>query len=52
MMQRVDLALVLAVDASSSVDRAEFDLMIGGYAAAFREAEIARALLSLSLIHI
>lgn len=46
MMQRVDLALVLAVDASSSVDRAEFDLMIGGYAAAFREAEIARALLS------
>jgi hypothetical protein len=46
MMQRVDLALVLAVDASSSVDRAEFDLMIGGYAAAFRETEIARALLS------
>jgi hypothetical protein len=46
MMQRVDLALVLAVDASSSVDRAEFDLMIGGYAAAFREAEISRALLS------
>ena len=46
MMQRVDLALVLAVDASSSVDRAEFDLMIGGYAAAFREAEIVRALLS------
>ena len=45
-MQRVDLALVLAVDASSSVDREEFDLMIGGYAAAFRDAEIAHALLS------
>ena len=45
-MQRVDLALVLAVDASSSVDRAEFDLMIGGYAAAFRHTEIAEALLS------
>lgn len=45
-MQRVDLALVLAVDASSSVDRAEFDLMIGGYAAAFRDSEIAAALLS------
>jgi len=45
-MQRVDLALVLAVDASSSVDREEFGLMIGGYAAAFREAEIAHALLA------
>lgn len=45
-MQRVDLALVLAVDASSSVDRVEFDLMIGGYAAAFRDAEIGHALLS------
>ena len=45
-MQRVDLALVLAVDASSSVDRAEFDLMIGGYAAAFRDAEITQALLA------
>jgi hypothetical protein len=28
------------------VDRAEFDLMIGGYAAAFRDAEIAQALVS------
>lgn len=46
MMQRVDLALVLAVDASSSVDRAEFDLMIGGYAAAFRDPRIAGALLA------
>ena len=45
-MQRVDLALVLAVDASSSVDRAEFDLMIGGYAAAFRDVENVHALLS------
>ena len=45
-MQRVDLALVLAVDASSSVDREEFGLMIGGYAAAFRDMEIAHALLA------
>ena len=45
-MQRVDLALVLAVDASSSVDREEFGLMVGGYAAAFRDMEIAHALLA------
>lgn len=45
-MAPVDLALVLAVDASSSVDRVEFDLMIGGYAAAFRDTEIAHALLA------
>ncbi|MEN9499801.1 MAG: hypothetical protein RIS83_1620 [Pseudomonadota bacterium] len=45
-MEPVDLALVLAVDASSSVDRAEFDLMIGGYAHAFREADIAAGLLA------
>ncbi|GIX10005.1 DUF1194 domain-containing protein [Elioraea sp.] len=37
----VDLALVLAVDVSASVDFAEFGLMIGGYAAAFRDAELA-----------
>jgi hypothetical protein len=40
----VDLALVLAVDVSASVDYDEFGLMIGGYAAAFRDAElVARA---------
>lgn len=36
----VDLALVLAVDVSASVDFDEFGLMIGGYAAAFRDAEL------------
>lgn len=40
----VDLALVLAVDVSASVDHDEFVLMIGGYAAAFRDPElVARA---------
>lgn len=36
----VDLALALAVDVSASVDFAEFGLMIGGYAAAFRDSEL------------
>ena len=40
----VDLALALAVDVSASVDFDEFGLMMGGYAAAFRNAElVARA---------
>ncbi len=40
----VDLALALAVDVSASVDFDEFGLMIGGYAAAFRDTElVARA---------
>jgi hypothetical protein len=40
----VDLALALAVDVSASVDFDEFGLMMGGYAAAFRDAElVARA---------
>jgi hypothetical protein len=40
----VDLALALAVDVSASVDFGEFGLMLGGYAAAFRDAElVARA---------
>ncbi len=42
-MQPVDLALCLAVDVSASVDFAEFGLMIGGLAGAFREPDIARA---------
>lgn len=42
----VDLALALAVDVSASVDFREFGLMIGGYAAAFREAELAARLTS------
>lgn len=45
-MERVDLALCLAVDASASVDFAEFGLMLGGYAAAFRDDAIAAALAS------
>ena len=39
----MDLALVLAVDASSSVDYDEFGLMMGGYAAAFRDPAIGAA---------
>lgn len=40
----VDLALALAVDVSASVDFDEFGLMMGGYAAAFRDADlVARA---------
>ena len=42
-MQPVDLALCLAVDASASVDYDEFGLMLGGYAAAFRDPGIAAA---------
>ncbi|MBR0657516.1 DUF1194 domain-containing protein [Plastoroseomonas arctica] len=45
-MEPVDLALVLAVDASSSVDFDEFGLMMGGYAAAFRDAEVQAAMVS------
>jgi len=40
-MDPVDLALCLAVDVSASVDYDEFGLMLGGYAAAFRDPEIA-----------
>lgn len=40
-MDPVDLALCLAVDVSASVDYDEFALMIGGYAAAFRDPGIA-----------
>ena len=36
-MDPVDLALCLAVDVSASVDYDEFGLMLGGYAAAFRD---------------
>jgi hypothetical protein len=43
-MEPVDLALCLAVDASSSVDFDEFGLMLGGYAAAFRDGGIGAAL--------
>jgi hypothetical protein len=43
-MEQVDLALCLAVDASSSVDFDEFALMLGGTAAALRDASVAAAL--------
>ncbi len=40
----VDLELVLALDASSSVSGAEFDLQIRGIAEAFRHPSVARAI--------
>lgn len=40
------IALVLAVDVSSSVDAAEFELMRAGHAAAFRDPAVVAALLS------
>jgi hypothetical protein len=42
-MEPVDLALVLAVDVSASVDYAEFELMIGGLSAAFLDAGVIAA---------
>ena len=42
--ERVDLELVLAVDASGSVDAREFDLQLNGIAAAFRDAEVHEAI--------
>ncbi len=44
MADPVDLALVLAFDASASVDPREFLLILGGTAAAFRAPEVAGAL--------
>jgi hypothetical protein len=40
----VDLALVLAVDSSGSVDFGVFDLQTGGIAGAFRDAEVIAAI--------
>lgn len=42
-MEAVDLALVLAVDVSASVDFDEFALMLGGLAAAFEEPAVIAA---------
>ena len=42
----VDLALVLAVDASGSIDPGEFELQRAGYAAAFRDARVIEAIRS------
>jgi hypothetical protein len=44
--EAVDLALVLAVDCSGSVDAREYNLQMGGIAAAFRSPEIIAAALS------
>lgn len=43
-MEKVDLALCLAVDASSSIDYDEFGLMLGGFAAALRDDSVAAAI--------
>ena len=42
-MEAVDLALVLAVDVSASVDFDEFALMLGGLATAFEDAAVIAA---------
>ena len=42
----VDLQLVLAVDASGSVNDARFELQKQGYAAAFRNPQVAKAIMS------
>ena len=44
--QHVDLALVLAVDASGSVDRVRFELQKQGYVAAFRHPRVLQAIQS------
>jgi hypothetical protein len=40
----IELQLVLAIDASGSVDAREFDLQLGGLAAAFRDPVVVRAI--------
>ena len=42
--QTVDLQLVLAIDASGSVDAAEFDLQMRGLAEAFRHPDVIAAI--------
>jgi len=44
--ERVDVALVLAVDVSESVDSARFTLQMAGIAAAFEAPEVQRAVLA------
>ncbi len=44
--QPVDLALVLAVDCSGSVDQDEFSLQVDGYAAAFNHPSVISSILS------
>ena len=45
--QIVDLELVLAVDASASVDSVEFDLQVQGFAEAFRHPQVIAAIRSI-----
>lgn len=45
-LPEVDAALVLAVDSSTSVDRAEFALQMEGLTAAFRDPEVQAAIVS------
>ena len=45
-IQRVDLELILAVDASSSVSEAEFYLQMHGLATAFRHESVGQAILA------
>src|SRR5215471_8501306 len=42
----VDLQLVLAVDASGSVDQRRFELQMQGYVAAFRDSRVLQAIQS------
>lgn len=44
--ERVDLELILAVDASGSVSQSEYALQLGGIAEAFRAADVQDAILS------
>src|SRR5262245_59000961 len=46
MESRSDLALVLAVDASGSIDAKEFSLQLNGIANAFRQGEVLSAIRS------
>ncbi len=47
-----DLDLVLAIDASGSIDRQDFDLQQSGYANAFRSPQVQRALSAAGIVDI
>lgn len=47
-----DLALVLAIDGSGSIDPEDFDLQQAGYAAAFRDVRVQRALDATGLVDV
>ena len=47
-----DLALVLAVDSSGSIDAKEFDLQRAGYAAAFTDPQVLAALQSAGVVDV